>query len=155
MADDFPPSSERSMDLYRALFETSPDAILVFDDAGVYVEVNESFCLILQIPREKLIGRHFSEIVKAEHLEEAKRVLGELMSAGALAIEFPMRAADGTLVPLEWRSRSNVVPGLHVCIARDVSERKAAEEALRNAYEELRISEEEMRARNEELLRTR
>jgi two-component system, chemotaxis family, CheB/CheR fusion protein len=155
MADDSPLSRETSEDLYRALFGISPDAILVFDDAGRYVDVNESFCRILQTPREELIGRHFSEIVPADHLEEAKRALGELLSAGALAVEFPLRAADGTLIPLEWRSRSNVAPGLHVCVARDVSERKAAAEALQSAYEELQISEEELRVQNEELLRTR
>ncbi|HEY3570195.1 MAG TPA: ATP-binding protein [Thermoanaerobaculia bacterium] len=155
MADDFRRSGELPEDLYRALFETSPDAILVFDDAGRYVDVNESYCRLLQASREALIGRHFSEIIPADLVEAAKQALGQLMSAGSLAVEFPMRAADGTLIPLEWRSRSNIVPGLHVCIARDVSERKAAEDALRNAYQEIQISEEELRVQNEELLQMR
>ncbi len=149
MADDF------QRDLYRALFETSPDAILVFDDAGVYVDVNESYCRLLQTSREALIGRHFSEVVPADLLEAAREDLGRLMSSGSLAVEFPLRAADGELIPLEWRSRANIVPGLHVCIARDIRQREAAERALQRAYEELQISEEELRVQNEELVKMR
>jgi PAS domain S-box-containing protein len=152
MIDTDPRMSE---ELYRALFETSLDAVLVFDDAGTYVDVNESYCRLLQLPREALIGRHFSEVIPPDLLVAARQSLGQLMSAGSLAVEFPLRAADGTLVPLEWRSRANIVPGLHVCVARDITERKAAETALQSAYEELQISEEELRVQNEELLQIR
>jgi PAS domain S-box-containing protein len=152
MADTDPPLSEA---LYRTLFETGLDAVLVFDDAGIYVDVNESYCRILQLPREALIGRHFSDVIPPDLLADAQRALGDLMVTGSLAVEFPLRAADGTLVPLEWRSRANVVPGLHVCAARDISDRKKTEMALQSAYEELRISEEELRVQNEELLRLR
>jgi len=80
MADGFQRSGAISGDLYRAIFEASLDAILVFDDEGRYVEVNESYCKILQLPREELIGRHFSEVVPADLLNAATQALGRLMS---------------------------------------------------------------------------
>src|SRR5262249_49496624 len=50
--------------------------------------------------------------------------------------DFPLRAADGSLVELEWSARADFVPGLHFCAARDVTERKQAEAELRRRQEE-------------------
>jgi PAS domain-containing protein len=40
---------------YRALFETAQDGIMIVNDQGYYVEVNDSLCRILKTTRE--IGR--------------------------------------------------------------------------------------------------
>src|SRR5262249_29607192 len=61
-----------------------------------------------------------------------------LKSEGSFAGEFPMRAADGSVVEMEWSARANFVPGLHFCIARDISARKRAEASLRANEHRLR-----------------
>ncbi|MDQ1557157.1 MAG: hypothetical protein QOD32_217 [Pyrinomonadaceae bacterium] len=118
---------------YRALFETTLDGIMLVDDSGHYVDVNESLCRILRAPRERLVGAHFGDYMLPERYEEAARALASLGETGVFAGNFPMRAADGTVVELEWSSRANVMPGLHVCVARDVTGRKQAEESLRES----------------------
>ncbi len=47
-------SSEK---LYRALFEAMRDGILIVNDAGYYVDVNQSFCQLLKATRERLRPR--------------------------------------------------------------------------------------------------
>jgi two-component system CheB/CheR fusion protein len=128
-------SLEDQAALYRALFETIPDGILVVDDAGRYFDVNEAYCGLLKASREQLLGAHFSELIPADRLEEAAGAFGRLREKGEVAMEFPMRALDGTQVELEWRSRANFLPGLHLCMARDIRDRKQVELELRQAKE--------------------
>lgn len=122
---------------YRVLFETTLDAIMVVDDQGIYVDVNESLCRLLKVPRDELIGAHFSQFIPPALLENATGMLGNLRVVGSFEGEFPLRAADGSIVELEWRSRANFVAGLHFCVARDITARKQAEEELRRKQEEL------------------
>lgn len=116
---------------YRLLFDITLDGIMVVDETGKYVDVNERLCRILKTTREKLIGSHFSEYMVPERLQEAGKAFVDLRETGQFTGEFPMRAADGSIVELEWTSRANFMPGLHVCVARDVTEHKLAEEAFR------------------------
>ncbi|HYE13434.1 MAG TPA: PAS domain S-box protein [Pyrinomonadaceae bacterium] len=113
---------------YRALFETTSDGIMVVSEEGRYVDVNESLCRILKAPRERLLGAHFSDFMLPERLDDARRAFDILRETGTFTGDFPVRAADGSTVELEWNSRANFLPGLHVCVARDVTERRRAEE---------------------------
>ena len=123
---------------YRALFETTPDGIMIVDDAGLYVDVNGAMCAMLGTTRENILGRHFREFIPPERLEEALTAFATLQTSGALAVEFPVRTADGRIVNLEWRSRASFVPGLHLCVAHDLSSRDAAQQALRDSDERYR-----------------
>jgi PAS domain S-box-containing protein len=122
-----------SEERYRMLFETTLDCIMVVDEQGKYIDVNESLCRKLKASREQLIGSHFSAYMVPERLDEARKGFIALRDTGVYAGEFPMRAADGSIVEFEWISHANFMPGLHVCFARDVTESKLAEEALRES----------------------
>jgi PAS domain S-box-containing protein len=123
---------------YRALFETTPDGIMIVDDAGAYVDLNEAMCRMLGGTREELLGHAFPEFIPPDLLHDATSQFAALQSGGALAVEFPIRRLDGTIVNLEWRSRGNFVPGLHLCVARDLGPRDEAERALRESEERYR-----------------
>jgi PAS domain S-box-containing protein len=116
---------------YRSLFETTLDGIMIVDEQGKYIDVNESLCRILKAPRERLIGSHFSEYMIPERLDEARNAFVALRETGHFTGDFPIRAADGSVVEIAWSSQANFMPGLHVCVARDISERKKAEDNLR------------------------
>ena len=112
---------------YRALFENIRDAILIVNDDGRYVDVNQSLCEILKAPRERLIGAHFSDFIPPERLAEAEAAFVSLKNAGATPVEFPLRALDGSVAQLEWSSSAKYLPGLYFCVCREISDRKLLE----------------------------
>jgi PAS domain S-box-containing protein len=116
---------------YRLLFETTLDGIMIVDRQGKYIDVNESLCRILKTSRENLIGSHFSEYMIPERLRDAQNAFSALEETGFFTGDFPIKASDGSIVEIAWSSRANFMPGLHVCVARDITERKQAEEKLR------------------------
>jgi PAS domain S-box-containing protein len=116
---------------YRALFSTTPDGILFVDGNGVYVDVNESYARMLKTTRDSLVGRNFREVVPPESEGMAAEAFAKLQENGDLSIEFPLRTTQGDLVDIEWRSRADILPGLHLCVARDITDRKRRDAQLR------------------------
>ena len=127
-----------SEERYRMLFDATLDCIMMLDDEGRYVDVNESFCRKLKASRGELIGTHFSEYIIPERIEESRALFDSLKESRTFTGHFPMRARDGSVIEFEWNWRGNFIPGLHVCFARDVTESKKAEQALRESEERFR-----------------
>lgn len=67
-------SREHSRDLafseetVRVILDTTPDPILVYDEAGTISEANEPACAFLGVPRERLKGQHFGAFLNIENL---------------------------------------------------------------------------------------
>ena len=55
-------SLRESEEQFRLLFENSRDAIVIADDAGNYLQVNESACELLGYPRERLLRMNVSDL---------------------------------------------------------------------------------------------
>ena len=97
--------------------------------------MNESYAKMLKSTREELIGEDFSKFMPPDRLQEAIESFANLKENTIPGrSEFPLLAKDGSIVEAEWISRSNFQPGLHFCIARDITERKLAEKKLKEEY---------------------
>jgi PAS domain S-box-containing protein len=128
-------SLRASEEKYRSLFESTSDAVLI-GDAGVYVDANLAAAEMLGTPLERLIGSHYSEFIDPAWREIGEEVGRSLRETGRWAGEFPMRRADGAIVWADYRSRFD---GEHfLAVVRDVTERKLAEQALRESADRLR-----------------
>lgn len=127
-----------SEERYRSLFDNANDVIYLHDLKGNYLSVNDAIERIFGYSREEMMGRNMAEVVVPEHLE---RVRGKLLSkldgsAKQTAYELDCIRKDGSLVTLEVNSTvitENGVPVAVQGIARDVTERKLANEALRES----------------------
>jgi PAS domain S-box-containing protein len=129
---------KQAEDRYRSLFESTIDAVFIGDSGGNYVDVNPAAAEMLGVPREQLIGQHYSNFIPPEMIEEAKKLRLQVRQQGHYRGEFPMRRTDGSTVRAEYRTRFN---GQYVIgVARDVTERKRMEEALRQSEERLRLA---------------
>lgn len=121
---------------YRALVELSPDAVLVHCDDGI-VYCNAAAVRLYGGERpEQLLGRTPLAIVHPDDFESARDRIRSVQEGGTTPVrEFRHIRLDGQQVPVEataapvsWGGR----PAVQVII-RDISDRKRAEEQLRQA----------------------
>jgi two-component system, cell cycle sensor histidine kinase and response regulator CckA len=118
---------------YRDLFEHANDIIWCQDAEGRCTAVNEAALRMLQMKREDLIGKPVAGVVLPEfHQVMRERRARQLQGEELPPIEYCVRSSDGRLIWLEANSRmmrdiEGQPVGLHG-IARDVTERKRAEE---------------------------
>ncbi len=121
---------------FRDLFENSPDAIFVEDMDGNVLDVNVAACSLHGVKREELIGRNaMNNLIPPSRRDEARRDFQKLASGELVWVEGESESADGRTVPVEVRASRVEYAGkpallLHV---RDVTERRAAEAALRSS----------------------
>ncbi len=131
-------------ELYRAVFQAARDGLVLVNDDGIYVDVNQTYAELLGSTREAVIGCHFSEFMPAERLHEATAAFVDIKAGGPGLREFPLRAVDGTLVDCEWTLHPHFLPGLSLFSARDIRGRKRAEEAIRASEERYRTLAEQL-----------
>ena len=119
---------------YRALFETSPDGIMITDlETNKFIYANPTVCRMLGYSDKELKGMSIVDIVPKEDL---KHVLPEFEAQArgekALAEDIPFLKKDGTLTYVDINSAKCLVDGKERIIGffRDINERKRAEEAL-------------------------
>ncbi|HEX9951506.1 MAG TPA: PAS domain S-box protein, partial [Rubricoccaceae bacterium] len=114
----------------KAIFEGSLDAVLLADDTGQYVDANPAAAELLGYSREELLRLSVPDILPAGARPGFDERWVVLRARGAASGEFALYRKDGTAVEVEQRATFDVLPGLHLTIIRDITERKAAEAAV-------------------------
>ena len=141
----------QSEERYRELFENARDAMYVHDLEGTYTSANHAAEKLTGYSREEIVGHHFSEFVAAEHVKQVReRFCGKLAKQGETTYEVEVIAKDGRRVPVEVSSRAIYENGVIVGIqgtARDITERKQAQDALQMFSRQLIEAQEDERRR--------
>ncbi len=116
----------------RALFEAMTDAIFVFDSEGRYLKVGPTNPSLLYRPAEELLGKTLHEVLP---IEQADQFLGYIR----LALERHQTVDHEYSLSIDGRqmwfdaSISPMMDDSVVAVARDITERKKSEEALRQS----------------------
>lgn len=127
---------------FRTFVDHAADALFVYgeEEPRTIIDVNRRACEGLGYAREELIGmvpQDFEPDVSSTRVQWMQ----ERIKAGEVcSFETRHRRKDGTIFPVEVRVRSFSQAGrkLVISLARDISERKRAEEALRQGEKQLR-----------------
>jgi|GEM_PF-750506 PAS domain S-box-containing protein len=119
---------------YETLLDSAGDAIFIHDTGGRLLQVNDAACRLLGYSRVELQQMTLQDIDAPDHPSLTKKIR-ESRHRGHVFVETALRRRDGTGVPVELSSRLVEYAGLPVAfnIARDMTERKEAEEKLRQS----------------------
>ncbi|HEV2691574.1 MAG TPA: PAS domain S-box protein [Verrucomicrobiae bacterium] len=125
-----------SQQRFRDLFENSPDAIFVEDLEGTVLDANVTAGKLHGVTRDKLIGKNAVDHLVPPAQREAARDNLQKLAAGQISwAEGESLRTDGAIVPVEIRVVRIQFEGRPALLfhVRDVSERHAAETALRSS----------------------
>ncbi|MBK8900496.1 MAG: PAS domain S-box protein [Anaerolineaceae bacterium] len=125
-------------ELYQALFDQAADGIFIADVTGRYVEVNQQGCDMLGYRREEILALKIEDLIPSEDKERNPLQLDELRAEGSLLKERVLRCKDGRLLPVEISARM-LTDGSLLGIVRDISQRKAVQEQLRESNERFQL----------------
>ena len=118
---------------FRTVIEQAGDGVFITDRSGRFTEVNAAACELLGYRREELIGMKNFDVVRPEDASRLAEERGFPARTGRSSTsEWMARRKDGGLVPVEVGAK--VLPdGRGLAFARDISERKRVEAALRRS----------------------
>ena len=140
-----------SEERYRELFENARDAIYVHDLEGNYTRVNRATETLTGYEREELVGHNIAELVPVEQLRYVRESFcAKVAEQGETSYEIDVLAKDGRRVPIEVRSQAIYENGVMVGVqstARDITERKLAQEGLKMFSRQLIEAQEDERRR--------
>jgi PAS domain S-box-containing protein len=124
----------------RKILNSSLDMICVINEEGKFTNVNAASKEILGYKPKELLGKYFIDLVHKDDLEKSNAVSSKVRR-GIDTTNFENRfyKKDGTVTHLIWSSRWDETDRRYYAIARDATEKKAAEEALRVSEEKYRI----------------
>lgn len=133
---------QESTEKFTTAFRTSPDPILItsFPD-GVHLEVNESFLRLTGLTKAEVIGKSAVEVGLWERLEDRETFMHLINTYGrASNQEISTRLRSGQRLTVLVSSEIIELEGKQclLTIAKDITERKQLEEALRQSETTLR-----------------
>ncbi len=119
-------------------FNYSLDLLCIANTRGEFVKLNPQWEKLLGYSVSDLVGRPFLDFVHPEDIESTKKTLSNLADQNeVLNFENRYKCKDGSYRWIEWRSKaleSNIY-----AVARDVTDRKLAQEEVKESEELFRM----------------
>lgn len=135
----------QSEERYRDLVENAHDIIYAHDLKGNYISMNKAGEQITGYSHDEALRLNLAQTVAPEDLPKARAMLArKLAGEQVTAYEMDIIAKDGRRITIEANTKLVTQDGVAVGVqgvARDITERKRMQEALRESEEQLRQSQ--------------
>jgi PAS domain S-box-containing protein len=120
---------------FTSVYQHALDGILILDDRGVCLDANPAAFALLGAAPAVLVSHSFSQFYA--HGVEFEREWNTFLERGYQRRQAQLFRPDGSKVFVHLRATANYVPGRHVVILCDTTERIEAQDSLRESKERL------------------
>ena len=151
MHRDVTKSVQRANARLKSSFDVSLDAIIVANDQGVILEFNEAAETVFGFTADEAIGSDMSQLIIPHHLREAhlagmarynRTKEPHLVGQGRIEITALRKTGEEFPVEISIGAASDHRGAIFISYLRDITERLAAEEALKSARDEALAAED-------------
>jgi len=125
----------------QRFFDMSSELIGEADiNTATFTKINPAFTRVLGYSEQELLSQSFLEFIHPEDKEPTQNVIDEQLKRGEKVLSFinRYRCKDGSYVWLDWTSSPVPEEGIIYAVARDITEKRKAEEELRNSEQKYR-----------------
>jgi PAS domain S-box-containing protein len=120
---------------FTSVCQHALDAILILDNQAICLDANPAAFALLGAPPAVLIGHSIAQFYEDRHQFEGQwnAFLERTYQSG----QIQLRRADGSNVVVHYTAAANYLPGRHVLILCDITERIQAQDSLRQSKERI------------------
>lgn len=143
---------QQAQEQLENFFAVAPSLLCIADLDGYFRRLNPSFEKVLGYTTTELLVSPFSSFIHPED-QLATQTEVERLAQGELTIAFEnrYRAKDGSYRWLSWNATASPEEGKIYAAARDITDRKAAEQALARQYQQKHLLSDIIRKIRESL----
>ncbi|MCE5269849.1 PAS domain S-box protein [bacterium] len=137
--------TEDALRLTQFATDKASEHVMWGDADGNIIYANDSACESLGYTRDEFLKLNVQDIDPGFSPEDLKRHVEELTRLGSMTFESRHRAKDGRIFPVEIRANycDNKGQFMSCAFDHDISERKRAEQQLRESEEKFRLISEQ------------
>ena len=130
---------KRAEERYRTILRTTMDGFWIVDMEGHFLDVNDAYCRLIGYDRDELLTMRIPDVEAVESPEETTHRIQKIMEGGGDRFETRHRCKDGSTIDVEVSVNYMEDGGRQMFVfLRDITERKRAEEILRESEEKYR-----------------
>lgn len=131
--------AEAEREQYVKFFQSSTDLMVIADPNGEFLKTNPACAQKLGYSEAELVSKPFIEFIHPDDRQKTRDEMERQQKLGS-SINFENRfvCKDGSLIWLSWRAIYKEDEGLTYATARDITENREMEEALRRSEKKYR-----------------
>ncbi len=131
-------SLKESEERYLSLINTSLDGYWLADNDGNILDVNEEYCRMTGYSRAELLTMNIRDLEAREQPPDVRKHFKKIMYDGFDRFESINKRADGSIIEVEVNTRYLTTQKKFVTFINDITNRKNAENELRNSESRFR-----------------